>query len=266
MEGSEKQFLFRFAKLRIVHLDTVQFRSEKHFFRCVEQVFRTTIGLLHARHRRVAPRHTSDERTIHRTRHRDVVCEQGFGGTVHNFRIVDTHIGNIPQVFTRRTATVVAHAPKGIVYLLRLHAFFRSRAKHTRSAARCFVVYLFRRFTEQSTVGTAIRYDNRATVGGFPLEETTGVFKLIAVSRTASHIPRVPVFRQNLHQTKTVAECIEVVGNRRFYAEFFLEILFSDANLSNKRFARRHIAVGLQIPPARNLPFALRNEFFYPFK
>ncbi|MNC23704.1 hypothetical protein D3C75_717360 [compost metagenome] len=64
----------------------------------------------------------------------------------------------------------------------------------------------------------------------------------------------------NLHQPPAVAEGIEIDCRRRPYAELFAEITPARQHLACERFARRHVAVRLQIPAAHDMPSALPHQ------
>lgn len=53
-----------------------------------------------------------------------------------------------------------------------------------------------------------------------------------------------------------MSETVEISRDGRARAEFFGKIFSAEFYLPYERFARRQIAIGLQIPTARNLPFA----------
>ena len=59
-----------------------------------------------------------------------------------------------------------------------------------------------------------------------------------------------------------MAERIEIDRGRRFNAKLFFKVHFALADLPYDTFAARHNAVGLKIPAAHNMPFALFYEFF----
>lgn len=63
-----------------------------------------------------------------------------------------------------------------------------------------------------------------------------------------------------------MSETVEISRDGRARAEFFGKIFYAEFYLPYERFARRQIAIGLQIPTARNLPFAFFNEFSYFFE
>ena len=59
-----------------------------------------------------------------------------------------------------------------------------------------------------------------------------------------------------------MTECVKVDCGRRFRTEFFGEITASDENLTDKALACGHIAVGLQISTADDVPFSLADQLF----
>lgn len=69
-----------------------------------------------------------------------------------------------------------------------------------------------------------------------------------------------------LYESDGMSETVEISRDGRARAEFFGKIFSAEFYLPYERFARRQIAIGLQIPTARNLPFAFFNEFSYFFE
>ena len=63
-----------------------------------------------------------------------------------------------------------------------------------------------------------------------------------------------------------MAEGVKAIGNFRNHSEFLHKIFMSLKNLTHKAFARRYIAVRLQIPSAHYMPASLFNQRLYAFK
>ena len=79
------------------------------------------------------------------------------------------------------------------------------------------------------------------------------------VIRPTDNIAVKSAFFHNLHQSPRMTKGIKIDGRGRLRTEFFFKIALSDADLAYKRFAGRHIAVGLKIPSAHDMPIS----FFY---
>ena len=60
-----------------------------------------------------------------------------------------------------------------------------------------------------------------------------------------------------------MTEGIKIYCRFRLYAEFIKEIIFSRENLAHKALARGEIAIGLEIPAAHDMPFALAYKLLY---
>jgi len=78
--------------------------------------------------------------------------------------------------------------------------------------------------------------------------------------RPAMQVSRVAGLAQDLDQSPGMAKGIEIHRDARLDSEFGLEVAAALKNLPHKRLTRRHIAVGLEIPPAHDVPFPGRDK------
>ncbi|MBA7681305.1 hypothetical protein ES703_89643 [subsurface metagenome] len=63
-----------------------------------------------------------------------------------------------------------------------------------------------------------------------------------------------------------MAEGVKVYRRRWFNAEMLFEVALAQQNLPDKRFTAGHIAVGLQIPAAHDVPFVGLDQFLNPLE
>ncbi len=84
--------------------------------------------------------------------------------------------------------------------------------------------------------------------------------------RPAEEVRCVPRFFQYLYESPGVSERVKVHGRPGFHAKFFLEVRFSHKNLPDKRLAAWHVAIGLEIPAAQDMPFLLLHQLLDPGK
>ena len=77
---------------------------------------------------------------------------------------------------------------------------------------------------------------------------------LLLLIRPAEEIGMIAGFGQDLDQSPGMTEGIEIGRRLDVHAEGFPEITFADENLADERFARGHVAVGLDEPAAQHGP------------
>jgi hypothetical protein len=63
-----------------------------------------------------------------------------------------------------------------------------------------------------------------------------------------------------------VPERVKVHGSPGFHAKFLFKVRFTNENLPDKRFTAGHVAIGLKIPAAQNMPFLLFHQLLDPGK
>ena len=164
---------------------------------------------------------------------------------------------------------MIPHSPKDIVHAfliaaIRLRAPVRAQHAHVLPAR--FPFYLFDRLAHGGIIRSTLRSNQTAAVGSRPAEKSGRIIELENTVWTTGHISRISVFCQNLNQTYTVTERIEICRNFRHRIKLFLEIFPSVGNLPHDGLAARHQAIGLQIPSTHNPPLSPLHEVLYPFK
>ena len=216
--------------------------------------------LLHTHHRGVTSNHRGDERFTHGAQFCAVKRGKiGFGSGVEHFYVALFHaFGNLFQILARRTASVVANAPHA-------HRFF------TLGTVREVLVDLLHRFSLKGAVTVPkAMHGNGACIKSAPQKvacKPLGAFGKIALKAALI---------KNLHKSACVTKGVHVHCNFGFYAKLFFKVFAAERNLREQAFARGHHAVGLEVPTANNVPFAVLNKllntrkkgrlvFFYPF-
>src|SRR5512137_1525994 len=88
--------------------------------------------------------------------------------------------------------------------------------------------------------------------------------RALAVAGPAAEIGAVAALGQDLDETPRVPEGIEVDGGPRLDAELPGEVAPAEEDLADERFAARHVAVGLDVPAAHDVPLLLADELADP--
>ena len=84
--------------------------------------------------------------------------------------------------------------------------------------------------------------------------------------RTHEQIGIISCLFEQLRKTPVVAKRIEADRRGIYRAELLLKIGPAQLHLADDRFAGRHVAVGLQIPAAHDVPLARRDQLLNPLK
>ena len=88
----------------------------------------------------------------------------------------------------------------------------------------------------------------------------------VPLSRTAEKIGVKTGLCHELYQPPAVSEGVKINGGCRLFPEFFPEIFPSGFHLPDKGFSAWHIAVGLQIPAAHDMPLSFPYQLLNPGK
>ena len=70
----------------------------------------------------------------------------------------------------------------------------------------------------------------------------------------------IAALREDLYKASCMTKGIEIDGSSWPDTELFIEVFPSCQNLANESFARRHIAVGLEIPSTHDMPLSDFNK------
>ena len=158
---------------------------------------------------------------------------------------------DIGKIFIARSPAVISHTPQ-----------------HGNAAFRLFLRPFqnrLQRFPEQRVIPVRrTHHGDRTAVRTFPRKTGMRERKFARV-RSAYDIPLLPAFTDDLHEPAGMPERVHVERDFGKHAEFFGKIFFPVQDLPNHAFSARHIAIGLQKPPADDFPPALfhaASDFF----
>ena len=103
-------------------------------------------------------------------------------------------------------------------------------------------------------LGAAVGHQRRPVVA-HPQEVVRGERQVLRIG-PAEEIAGVAGLLQDLHQAPAVAEGVDVEGHPRPDVELLAEVPQARGDLAHERFARRKVAVGLQVPASDDVPAA----------
>ncbi len=99
-------------------------------------------------------------------------------------------------------------------------------------------------------------------LGAVVADPDEGIIGQGAVARrwTAEEVAGVAALRQDLDQPARVPEGVEVDRGGRARPKLLGKIAAADQDLAHERLARRHVAIGLQVPAAHDVPFSFFDQ------
>ena len=122
-----------------------------------------------------------------------------------------------------------------------------------------------RRFTEGGVIVARAHRLDLAAVKPTPQKLLCGK-RHFAVIRAHEHIAVLAAFFDDLHQTHRVPEGVKIHRGFGKDAKLFQEIAPPLQDLTHKALARGHVAIGLQIPAAHDMPFSALYQLTDPCK
>jgi hypothetical protein len=218
----------------------------------VELVLEPAVALLDQRHRGIAADGPGIEVLLAPGQARTLGLELGEIGVRR--RVDDLQVApfagqgiEVGQVLAGRPAAVVADAPEvDDEVLFRVSGQPRLQPLALPASGRT----IMRRGPVNQDFGAVV---------ADPDELVAGKGKLPG-PRPAAEIGRVPALGRDLDKAPGVAEGIEVDGRPGLDPELLGEIALAEQDLADERLAARHVAVGLDVPAAHDVPFPLPDE------
>ena len=255
------QFLLRIGK------ESSEGRLGQHFFHGRKRSFRLPVLLLHPDLRGIAAYRPGIQIPFHSrlfsacrlrgfTSLRKISLRRGMnqipfaGALLQRLQFLQIHPG--------RTAAVVSHTPEHTACqrllffrlpVLGIHPFF----------------HLFTGFSHKVSVCIRSVGHDFGAVEAHP-DEIIRRQGAVPLSRTAEKIGVKPGFCHELYQPPAVSEGVKINGGCGLFPEFFPEIFPSGFHLPDKGLSAWHIAVGLQIPAAHDMPLSFPYQLLNPGK
>ena len=255
VESNRRQCLLRLLKCVLIpSIQTVQLCQSAQLFSRKQLIFQLNMLLLDGIHRGISAQQAGHGLIVYAFR--GYFLHKGLRCAVHHGKIHLLYIFcQIRKVLTGGIAAVVAHAPK-------------CRANLIIPKTGCFFPNVTYRISvaggiKAIAVGTKDLYF--AAILAHPSKYITGQINHIG-QRTANNAAHIAAFRKNLGQTYTVTKAVKIDGYCGTLSKLLLKILPSQLNLAHKCLAGGHIAIGLQIPAAHNMPLALCHQLLDALK